>query len=125
MEIRVDEVKQIAYIKLVGKVKSKDILSAFDNAVSSESYQPGMARLWDFTEIDLTSLEFNLIPDMARYSTKFPTGIRDVKVAFVVSKSLEYGLTRMFQTYSDMYANSQVSVFNNFEAAEQWIMDNK
>ena len=125
MEIRIDETKHIAYIKLVGKVKSKDILRAFDEAVSSQKYQPGMARLWDFTEIDLTSLEYNLIPDMARYSTKFPSGIRDVKVAFVVRKSLEYGLTRMFQTYSDMYAQSQVTVFTTYEEAEQWINEDK
>ena len=125
MGIRINKTKNIAYIKIIGKVKSKDILSAFDRAVSSKQYQKGMGRLWDFTEIDLTSLEFNLIPEMARYSTKFPAGIRDVKVAFVVRKSLEYGLTRMFQTYSEMYAKSQVRVFNTLEEAEQWMMEKK
>ena len=125
MDLRIDETKNIAYIKITGKVRSKDILDAFDLAVSSEKYKKGMGRLWDFTEIDLSSLESNVIPSMAQYSLNFPTGIRDVKVAFVVRVSLEYGFTHMFQTYSDMYAKSQVMVFDTVEKAEEWMMEDK
>lgn len=125
MDLRIDETKNIAYIKITGKVRSKDILDAFDLAVSSEKYKKGMGRLWDFTEIDLSSLGSNVIPSMAQYSLNFPEGIRDVKVALVVSVSFEYGLTRMFQTYSDMYAKSQVMVFDTVEKAEEWMMEDK
>ena len=125
MDLRIDETKNIAYIKITGKVRSRDILDAFDLAVSSEKYKKGMGRLWDFTEIDLSSLGSNVIPSMAQYSLNFPEGIRDVKVAFVVSVSFEYGLTRMFQTYSDMYAKSQVMVFDTVEKAEEWMMEDK
>ena len=125
IDLRIDEIKNIAYIKITGKVRSKDILNAFDLAVSSENYKKGMGRLWDFTEIDLTSLESSAIPTMAQYSSKFPAGIRDVKVAFAVKNPMEYGLTRMFQTYSDIYANSQVMVFNTIKEAEEWMMEDK
>ena len=125
MDLRIDETKNIAYIKITGKVGSKDILDAFDLAVSSEKYKKGMGRLWDFTEIDLTSLESEVISAMAQYSLQFPAGVRDVKVAFVVNKSLEYGLVRMFQAYSDMYAKSQVMVFDTVNKAEEWMMEDK
>ena len=125
MDLRIDEIKNIAYIKITGKVRSKDILEAFDLAVSSEKYKNGMGRLWDFTEIDLTSLESSAIPKMAQYSLQFPAGIRDVKVAFAVKKSMEYGLTRMFQAYSDMYAKSQVMVFDTVDKAEKWMIEGK
>jgi len=125
MDLKIDETKNIAYIKITGKVRSQDILDALDLAVSSEKYKKGMGRLWDFTQIDLTSLESNAIPAMAQYSLQFPAGIRDVKVAFAVKKPMEYGLTRMFQTYSDMYAESQVMVFNTVKKAEEWMMEDK
>jgi len=125
MDLRIDETKNIAYIKITGKVRSKDILEAFDLAVSSEKYRKGMGRLWDFREIDLSLLESDVIPSMAQYSLNFPPGIRDVKVAFVVGVSFEYGLARMFQTYSDMYAKSQVMVFKTVERAEEWMMGDK
>jgi hypothetical protein len=125
MELRIDETKNIVYIKITGKVRSKDILEAFDLAVSSEKYKKGMGRLWDFTNIDLSSIESDAISAMAQYSLKFAAGIRDVRVAFVVKTPLEYGLTRMFQTYSDMYAKSQVMVFDSVNKAEEWMMEDK
>ena len=125
MDLRIDETKKIAYIKITGKVGPKDILDAFDLAVFSEKYKKGMGRLWDFTEIDLTSLESEVISSMAQYSLQFPAGVRDVKVAFVVNKPLEYGLARMFQAYSDMYAKSQVMVFDTVNKAEEWMMEDK
>lgn len=125
MDLRIDETKNIAYIKMTGKVLSKDFLGAFDLAVSSEKYKKGMGRLWDLREIDLSSLKSNAIRSMAQYSLNFPAGIRDVKVAFVVRVSFAYGLTRMFQTYSDIYAKSQVMIFDTVEKAEKWLMEDK
>jgi hypothetical protein len=123
MDLRIDEETNIAYIKINGKVSSEDILAAFDAAVSSEKYKKGMGRLWDFTEIDLSALDSSVIPEMAQYSLSFPPGISDVKVAFVATRTSEYGLTRMFQEYSDIYSETQVMVFDNLDEAEKWMMD--
>ncbi len=82
-----------------------------------------MGRLWDFTDIDLSSLDSSVISEMANYSLKFPSGIGDVKVAFVVTKTLEYGLTRMFQIHSSMGAKTKVEIFNTIDEAEKWIME--
>jgi hypothetical protein len=125
MDLRIDETKNIAYIKVSGKVSSKDILDAFDIAVSLEKYKKGMGRLWDFTAIDLSSLDSSVIPKMAQYSLSFPPGISDVKVAFVVTKTNEYGLARMFQMYSDLYAKTQIMIFDTIDKAEKWMMEEK
>ena len=60
---------------------------------------------------------------MAQYSLSFPPGIGDVRVAFVATKASAYGLTRMFQAYSDIYAKTQVMVFDDLDEAEKWMMD--
>lgn len=122
MELKIDQEKNIAYIKFKGLVSSKDILEAFDIAVSDEKYKKGMGRLWDFTEIDLSALETSAIPSMAKHSLLFPPGICDVKVAFVVTKTMEYGLTRMFQIHSDLDAKTKVLIFNTIDEAEKWMM---
>ncbi len=123
MELKIDQEKKIAYIKIIGPASSKDILDAFDIAVSDKKYKKGMGRLWDFTDIDLSSLDSSVISEMANYSLKFPSGIGDVKVAFVVTKTLEYGLTRMFQIHSSMGAKTKVEIFNTIDEAEKWIME--
>lgn len=123
MKVRIDETKNIAYIKLSGTVSKKDILDAFDMAVSSDKYKKGMGRLCDFTEINLSSLDSKFIPEMSEYSLKFPPGICDVKVTFVVTKAMELGLARMFQIYSNMRAKSKVMIFNTVDKAEKWMIE--
>ncbi|MFC1516333.1 hypothetical protein ACFL7E_06190 [Thermodesulfobacteriota bacterium] len=120
MDLRTDEAKNIFYIRLTESLNKEIILDAFDAAVSDESYKKGMGRLWDFRDADLSNLDSSTIAEMAKYSTKFPPGINDVKVAFVASGELEFGLSRMFGAFS-MVAETTVSVFYTIEEAEAWL----
>ena len=121
MDLRIDTEKKIAYIKIFGFTTSKQILEALDMTASNEKYQKGMGRLWDFRDADLSSLNFQTIRKLGKYSKKFPPGINDVKVAFVSERDLEYGLSRMFEMSSE--ANTLISVFRTIDDAEKWLME--
>ena len=121
MKLRIDEKKNIAYIKLSGLLSQEVILRAFDSTVSDKRYKKGMGRLWDFRDADLSSLGSETIAAMAQYSLKFPAGINDVKVAFVTSTDLEYGLSRMFEMLSN--ARTPICVFRAMDQAENWMME--
>ena len=121
MELRIDEEKNIAYIKLSGLLSKKAILSAFDLTVSDKRYRKGMGRLWDFRDADLSSLDSETITAMAQYSLRYPPGINDVKVSFVTSTELEYGLSRMFEMSSE--AKTPIRVFRAMDQAEKWMME--
>jgi len=110
MDLCIDEDKNIAYIKLSGVLSSKAILDAFDLAVADKRYKDGMGRLWDFRDADLSSLSSETVVSMAQYSSKYPPGINDVKVAFLVSRDYEYGLSRIFQMTSDSEHRSRFFV---------------
>jgi hypothetical protein len=119
MDLRIDEEKKIAYIKLSGRLSKEAILSVFDLAVSDKRYKKGMGRLWDFRDADLSTLDVMTIVDMAQYSKKFPPGINNVKVAFVTNRDLEYGLCRMFEMSSN--AETPIHVFRTMAEAEEWM----
>jgi len=121
MHLEIDEIKNIAYVKLTGRVNSKDVLDAFDITVSHEKYRKGMGRIWDFREVDLSAIHSEMIVQMAQYSTRFPPGINDVKVAFVTEGVLEYGMSRMFQMSSR--AKTPIRVFRSMDEAEKWMME--
>jgi hypothetical protein len=121
MDLHFDEEKYIAYIKLSGRLDKKFILGAFDLSVSDKRYRIGMGRLWDFRDADLSSLDNETIVEMAQYSKKFPRGINNVKVAFVVFGDLEFGLTRMFEMSSR--AKTPIHVFRTMAEAEKWMME--
>ena len=121
MDLSIDEEKNIAYIKLSGVLSSKAIIDAFDLAVADKRYKDGMGRLWDFRDADLSSLESETVISMAQYSSKYPSGINDVKVAFLVSREIEYGLSRMFQMTSE--SKTPIQVFRVLDEAEKWMME--
>ena len=121
MDLRIDEEKNIAHIKLSGVLSSKAILDAFDSAVTDKRYKDGMGRLWDFRDADLSSLSSETVVSMAQYSTRYPPGINDVKVAFLVSRDYEYGLSRMFQMTSD--SKTPIQIFRSLDEAEKWMME--
>jgi hypothetical protein len=58
---------------------------------------------------------------MAQYSLRFPPGINDVKVAFVASRDIEYGLSRLFEISSK--AMTPIEVFRGMDEAERWMME--
>jgi hypothetical protein len=123
MELKIDKTKNIAHIKLTGPLNSKEILKAFDGVVTDKNYKKGMGRLWDFRKADLSSLTTDTVKQMAQYSLNFPPGINDVKVAFVTSRPLEYGLSRMFEMASR--AKTPISVFDNIDDAKKWMTEEK
>lgn len=121
MDLKFDKDKNICVIKLTGLLSRDTILHAFDAAVSHVNYQPGMGRLWDFRKADLSLITAETISSMAKYSMNFPAGINDVKVAFAVTRDLEYGLTRMFESFSAQ-AKTKINVFKSLEEAEDWLV---
>jgi hypothetical protein len=118
--IYIDGEKNIAYIRLSGKLTKEIILHAFDSSVADEKYKKGMGRLWDFRDADLSALTHETISEMAQYSLRFPPGVGDVKVAFLTGRDLEYGLSRMFELVSR--AKTPIRVFRSIEEAEEWLM---
>jgi hypothetical protein len=120
MQLQFDQDKYIAYIKLSGRPTEEEVLGAFEAAVADQRYKLGMGRLWDFTDADLTGFETDTIRRMAQFSKKFPKGICDVKVAFVTDKMVDYGLSRMFEAFSQD-AQTQIEVFRSIAEAETWM----
>lgn len=119
MILRFDEDRNFAAITLDGTLDQDTILASFDSAVAHPRYRPGMARLWDFREADLSSLSTATVQRLAQYSLGFPGGINDVKVAFVTGRDLEYGLARMFEMTCK--GNTPIFVFRDLESAENWL----
>ena len=120
MELKIDKRKNIAYIKISGLLNAPEILEAFDKTIKDINYQKGMGRLWDFVDADLSLLDAEMVESIARYSTQYPDGIDNVKVAFVTNKPADYQIARMFETFS-INANTEIAIFQSLEDAERWI----
>ena len=121
-DLRFDDDRNIVYIHLVGPVSSTTLVDAFDAAISDSRYKPGMNRLWDLRDADLSGIPSNAAMGLGQHSLKFPQGVRDVKVAYVAAEAFEYGVARMIQAYS-MATGLSAEVFTSIEEAEAWLSE--
>jgi hypothetical protein len=118
--IQFDEEKRIAIVTMTGKPDRALILKAFDETIGNERYKPGMGRLWDFQKADLSLLESSSIISIVDYTSNCLPDISNVKIAFLVARKLEYGLARMFETFSED-AKTSVRSFYSMDEALEWI----
>ncbi len=121
MDLRIDIEKDIAYIKLSGKIDKNTFLDAFELTVSDKRYKKGMGRLWDLRDSDLSCLESKTIVEIAQYPNNLPAGINDVKVAFLARRDIEFGLARMVEMSS--LGSTEIRVFRAMDEAEEWLID--
>lgn len=122
MELQIDEALNIAWIRLSGIQSRELILGAFDASVAAPRYNEGMHRLWDFRDADLSALDSDTVGQMAKYPKSFPSGISNVKVAFVASRGVEFGQSRIFQARSGERSDS-VCVFYSMDEAKAWLTE--
>ena len=122
MDIVIDQEKNIAYIKLSGILSENLIKEAFNKTVYDKQYKKGIGRLWDFRKADLSGFNTEMIARMANYPTQFDEDIESVRVAFVMGRSLEYGLGRMFEAFS-VNVKNEIKVFYEMDEAEKWMTE--
>jgi hypothetical protein len=120
MLFKFNKEKNICTIKLDGLLTIEQIFHTFDAVVSHINYKSGMSRMWDFREADLSLITPENIIAMSQYSQKYPKGINDVKVAFVVKRDLELNLTNMFKSFASN-SNTPIQNFKSIEEAEEWL----
>ena len=115
----IDEINCL-YAVAKGKVSLHEFLE-FHRSITITEPPPTLLILCDYRELDssgLTTSDLERIKADALSRTEYKYGM--VKQAFVVSDTLTFGLSRMFDglVFSEKY---QVSVFTDMNAAKSWL----
>lgn len=97
-------------------------LEAMNEFQQSEHFRPGIHAIWDFRKLTGASIRDEDLRTIAEYQKKIAsTRGPSWKAALVVASDLSYGLSKVFEAYSDTAPN-QVMVFRNMKEAEAWIL---
>jgi hypothetical protein len=91
--------------------------------IKEEEIEKGFNRFCDLTRVDSVNLSSNdLVKLAARRRAFTPNNVR-VKSAFLATHALAFGAARMYEFLLDS-PRIEVRVFNNVEAAAQWLSVN-
>jgi hypothetical protein len=106
---------------VVGDLGIDDVQQAFALRSSHPDYHPEMCVLWDLSQANASRISTDEIRRLAQRnkSRVKKTGI-GYKVAFVAPRDIEYGLSRMYEMFSDE-TPVENRVFRTIEEARLWL----
>jgi hypothetical protein len=123
VEFRIDKEDRIVYGVLKGEVDVSEVLAGLEKVISSDDYEPELdgitdlrAMKWESDQGDLRLLVHFLIENRKR--------IGKSRSAVVVSGDRTYGMTRMFEVFSEQ-APIKVRVFRDFDKAKRWVLEGR
>ena len=82
---------------------------------------PGLHRLWDFLEADLTAWSGDDMRMFIEVIARSEPGDPTTRVAALVSREVDYGQARMFESLSCGTLPEQGKVFRNESEAIRWV----
>jgi hypothetical protein len=106
---------------VVGDLGIDDVRQAVALRTSHPDYKPGMRVLWDLSQANASRMSSDDIRQIAQRnkSRVKKTGVGN-QVAFVAPRDIEYGLSRMYEMFSDE-TPVENRVFRTIEEARRWL----
>ena len=105
---------------VTGEISFEEIKSSYEASVTHPNFQKDMNVIWDVRDADASKFDNQDVIRIARY---FETQLKDhadYKVAVIVSRDLEFGLSRTYQVAAaDLPA--KIEIFINLEDAKKWV----
>jgi hypothetical protein len=106
---------------VTGELTFEDIKSAFEASLTHPEFYIDMHVIWDLQKADASKLNTQDVIRIARYFESQLKNCVDFKAAIVVSRDLEYGLSRMYQVaVADL--PPKIGIFRGLEDAKKWVM---
>jgi hypothetical protein len=119
----VDKKAEIMIHTVTGNITYEGIKSSYEAAVLTHpDFQDDMNSIWDISDADASQFDDHDVIKIARYFEAQTKDRAEYKVAVIVSRDLEYAVSRKYQVAAaDLPA--KIGIFNNLEAAKEWVTE--
>ncbi len=119
VEFSIDKENELLERTVTGKVTPEEVIASLEASISHPDYLPGMRSLTDMRDFVLSSTA----EDIRQYATFLGAHmdmIKGMQAAVVVSRTVDYGLTRMLQAIADD-PTFAIAVFYDIDEAKRWL----
>ncbi len=119
-----DQDRNLVVHLVQGEFRFEDFRAAYDEKLGHGSFRPGMNVIWDFRHAQADTIESDEIRKISDYVfERVEKRGRGYKVAIVVTGDLQYGLSRMYQSYSNSLER-EIKLFRDSGSAFSWVNGN-
>ena len=121
IEVVIDKAAGIAVFKLSGPLSAESFRSALDELVAHPDFTPGMNILAVFQPGSFARLSLADICSISEYETSKVEQLgAGYKLALVVSSAVDFGMSHMYQTWSEHYPR-ECRIFRSLDEARAWV----
>ena len=123
MEIstQIDRKRNVRIHRLIGPTSVPELEKISAGFYKSPDYDLGMNALWDLKDADFSSVTSSDIDSIVGLAKKLWGQGGKRKVALVVTKELDYGLSRMYEILMSEVTSDNIMVFKDYDKAEKWL----
>jgi hypothetical protein len=116
----VDKKAVVAIHTVTGEITFQEIRSSYESVCSHPDFQENMNSIWDIRDADASKFDSQEVIKIARYFATQTKTRAKYKVAIIVSRNLEYGVSRKYQVAAaDLPA--KIGIFITLEQAKKWV----
>jgi hypothetical protein len=108
-------------MKSSGEVTPSEFAGIFRDLVAHPQWKRGMNILSDYVEADGRKLTAEEVRAMSQGYAAMANELGPGRSALIVSESLQYGLTRMWISWTEMKVEREVRVFTSMDEARAWL----
>ena len=120
--LKIDSARRRVAFKATGVFSKDEVLGAIKDMLAHPEFRPGTDALIDLSEVEDVPLSGADVRDKVELDKALLTEIGNARWAFVATRDVVYGLTRMFQLLMNDTPIA-VETFRDTRAAEAWLGD--
>jgi hypothetical protein len=121
-DIRVEENRSRLTVSASGDPEIEGFKSYLEAALSHPAWRPGMPVLCDFRQLNIQKVTTNDIIRIVLVHKQYRERTGDNPIAVVVSRQIDFGMVRIWESYSEALFSSQ-NVFYTVEEAGNWLIN--
>jgi hypothetical protein len=116
----VDKKALVVIHTVTGEITFQEIRSSYESVCSHPDFKENMNSIWDIRDADASKFDSQEVIKIARYFETQTKTRAKYKAAIIVSRDLEYGLSRKYQVAAaDLPA--KIGIFITLEEAKKWV----
>lgn len=121
-EIAYDEDRKHLSVKASGEASVEGFQSLNTKMVEHQSWRPGVKALCDFRALDLSNISPQDAEKCAANFRALGRKVERTRIACIMKKDLDYGLTRMWAALAEIpELSSNIMVFRSIDDAIKWL----
>ncbi len=113
--------KNLRIHSVEGNIDTDELTKFLKNLYNSDEINPAMNVFWDLRKANFSKVSSSQVRNFTEFVGKNWGVGGENKAALIVSKDLDYGLSRMYQMLMDNTSQSKISIFKDMDEAEKWI----